>query len=126
MRTQDFDHTVEFRDSKSGQVIRRNDYVLKISGAGREYERPPGSGLIYAPDGALLRDEGKEKREQLEAQAKAKAEAEQAEIAKAKAKEREELLESVRAEVASENAAKKAESEGSATASSSDSLRKRA
>lgn len=51
-----FDLQVHHYDSK-GQVTRSSPYRLRISEGKREFERPVNSGVWYAEDGTLLRDE---------------------------------------------------------------------
>lgn len=51
-----FDHTTHHYDSQ-GKVVRDTTYRLKIESGAREYERPPGSGVWYAEDGSVIRDD---------------------------------------------------------------------
>lgn len=51
-----FDLNVHVRNGK-GEIIEENHYILRIEGDKREFERPPGSGLIYDEAGTLLRKE---------------------------------------------------------------------
>lgn len=51
-----FDLNVHVRNGK-GEIIEENHYILRIEGDKREFERPPGSGLIYDEAGTLLRRE---------------------------------------------------------------------
>ncbi len=69
-----FDHRVHITDPKTGKVVEENHYILRINADGTTYERPPGSGMIYDPTGALIKDGQKEKRELAAAKAKADAE----------------------------------------------------
>jgi hypothetical protein len=94
----EFDHTVEKRDPKTGRVISRNDYIMRVGHNGTEYERPPGSGMIYDPTGTLIRDEYKERRE-LEAKAASeKAEAEKAAKLAADNAEKQKIIDAAKAE----------------------------
>lgn len=84
--------------SKEGRVTRANPYRLVIDSGKKEFERPVGSGLWYAEDGSLIRDESAAMRAAQEAkaaevEAQAKAEADQA---------REALKAQLRAEILAE------------------------
>lgn len=48
-----FDFITHKRNSK-GQIIGKNPYRVYIKGGETKYERPPGSGNMYAPNGELL------------------------------------------------------------------------
>lgn len=54
-----FDLKVHQRDAK-GHIKRANHYRLTIKNGIKEFERPPGSGLIYAENGELIRTEKKQ------------------------------------------------------------------
>jgi len=92
-----FDYQVEHYD-KSGKVIRSNPYRMVIDSEGKRMERPPGSGIWYAEDGSIIKDESAA----IEA-VKAAAVAKEKELLEAKAKEaREKLKEELRAEILAE------------------------
>lgn len=54
-----FDLNVHVRNGK-GEIVEENHYILRINGDVREFERPPGSGIIYDEAGTLLRREKRE------------------------------------------------------------------
>ena len=92
-----FDYQVEHYN-KQGKVIRTNTYRMVVDAEGTRMERPPGSGIWYAPDGSVIKDESAA----IEAVKLAAAAKEQA-ILEAKAIEaRNKLKDELRAEILAE------------------------
>lgn len=54
MSEKKFDLTVHKVDPKTARVISQNHYVLHIDNKGTRFERPPGSGEFFAPNGDIL------------------------------------------------------------------------
>lgn len=102
-----FDHVVTHREPKTGRVLEVRDYVLHIGPNGMEYEQPPKSGIFYAPNGDLLRDEGAKKRAEELASRKLAAEKAEKDEAEREEKEREAMRAELRKELEAELKAKK-------------------
>jgi len=92
-----FDWQVEHYN-KAGKVIRKNDYRMVVDSQGKRMERPPGSGIWYAEDGSIIKDESA-----AILAAKAQAELEGKKLSEQQAMEaREKLKDELRAELLAE------------------------
>jgi hypothetical protein len=100
-----FNYQVEYRN-KQGEIVRRDPYRMVIDQEkGKRMERPPGSGLWYAEDGSLIKDDSAAiKAAQAQAKAKAQALSEQ-EAQEAREKLKAELRAELRAELLAEQKA---------------------
>lgn len=96
--SQEFDHRVEIRDPRTGQIVQHQPYVLHIGPGKREYERPPGSGVFFDSTGAMIRDDGKEKREAAAKALEAKKNAEKAALLAEVEQEKQAILDAARKE----------------------------
>ena len=96
-----FNHIVDTYN-KQGKVIVRDPYRMVVDSQGKRYERPPGSGKWYAPDGSLIKDESAaiEAQKAKELEAREAAEAQRVEFARLKL--REELKAELKAELIAE------------------------
>lgn len=101
MGSKGFDLVTHKRNSK-GIVISKNPYKLHITGSCWEFERPPGSGNKYSPDGELIAGPLWESKQELVEKAKSEKEALEALVAK-EAK----VLEDAKAEAEAQKEAEK-------------------